>query len=301
MLGLSINWKLLDSLMARMSYRETFYKSSDRSYLNLDFNLQYKYLENSVEFRATQNEYSNQSSMPVYYEISLSREFGLPVSKNNRIGALTGVVTEIVGSETRALGNITLLMANMAAVTNSNGKFVFADLAPGTYTLDLDRRSGSINKIAATGLPAEVYIAGGKLAVLDLTLEDACQLTGEVMVASVDIPEGPTRLGQQSAGKLLAPMPSGFRKITGETLSGVAIQILTDKKQYQAISDSAGRFVFYGLTAGQWEYRILRSSIPKGYQIDRLNGMIEVTPAAENQLIFNISPIIRTIEMVETD
>ncbi|PKL45966.1 MAG: hypothetical protein CVV42_18070 [Candidatus Riflebacteria bacterium HGW-Riflebacteria-2] len=141
-LGLSINWKLLDSLTAIMNYRETFYKSNDRSYLNLDFNLQYKYLENSVEFRATQNEYSNQSNMPVYYEISLSREFGIPVSRNNKIGALTGVVTEMLGSETKALGNITLLMANMAAVTNSNGKFVFADLAPGTYTLDIDRRSG---------------------------------------------------------------------------------------------------------------------------------------------------------------
>lgn len=139
------------------------------------------------------------------------------------------------------------------------------------------------------------------MAVLDLILEDACQLTGEVRVASTDIPDGPTRLGQHSTDKLLAPMPSGFRKIEGETLAGMVITILTDEKQYQATSDSSGRFVFYGLTPGQWEYRILKSSIPKGYQIDRLNGVIEVTTATENHLKFNISPIIRTIEMVETN
>lgn len=301
-LGLSINWKLLDSLMAIMSYRETFYKGSDRSYLNLDLNLQYKFLNHSLEFKVAKNSDSYVSiDQPMYYELSLSREFGVPVGKSTRIGALTGVVNEILDGETKALGNITLLMGNMAAVTNSKGKFVFADLAPGTYTLDIDRRSGSINKVATTGLPAEVYIAGGKLAVLDLTLEDACQLTGEVRVATTKIPEGTTRLGQQSTDDLIAPMPSGFRKIQGETLAGMIIKILTDDKHYQATSDSSGRFIFYGLTPGKWSYRVLKSSIPKGYKIDRLNGDIEVTPGTVNSLIFNISPIIRKIEMVETN
>jgi uncharacterized surface anchored protein len=96
-------------------------------------------------------------------------------------------------------------------------------------------------------------------------------------------------------------MPDGFKKIESEKLSGLVIEVRSDSKRYLATSDSAGKFVFYGLKAGKWKYRVLDTSIPTGYQIDQPAGMLEIEPDGENYLGLKVSQQIREIEMVDAE
>lgn len=301
-LGMGFNWKMTNALTAIFNFRQTNYSETDRTSQNMNLNLNYKKSNNLVNFRVSKNSYSTvYAENPVYYQLSVTREFGVPVGRNKQIGALTGQVKEIVGSQTRSLDNITLLMKNMAAVTNSEGKFIFADLDPGTYTLDIDRRNSGINKISKQGLPLKVYIPGGKVASVTLLLEEGCTFSGQIKVASTEIPDDAFEIKDEADQDILAPMPAGFRKIEAQRLAGVILEIRSDKRRYTAVSDSEGKFKFYGLPSGSWKYRVYETTIPKGYRISPKKGVVNTTPEEEARLTFKVSPIIRKIEMVEAE
>ncbi|MGM0598838.1 MAG: SpaA isopeptide-forming pilin-related protein [Candidatus Rifleibacteriota bacterium] len=301
-LGMGINFRVTNALTAIFNFRQTNYSETDRTSQNMNLNLNYKKSNNRVNFRMSKNSYSTvYAEAPVYYQLSLTREFGMPTGRNNQIGALKGQVKEIVGSQTRSLDNITLLMKNMAAVTNSDGNFVFADLTPGTYTLDIDRRNSGLNKISQQGLPLKVYIPGGKVASVTLLLEEGCTFSGQIKVASTEIPDDTVQIKDEAGKDILAPMPAGFRKIEAQKLAGVILEVRSNKRRYTAVSDSEGKFKFYGLPAGSWKYRVYENTIPKGYRISPEKGFINVKPEAENKLTFNVSPIIRKVEMVEAE
>jgi hypothetical protein len=298
--GLAADWGILENLRMRLNYSESRSIRSDGRSSNLGLKFSYTYEYTNVDFGVNRSRGAGLNNVPLYYELSISQQFGIPVSRNIKIGALTGVVTELVGSDSAAVPNVALLINNLAAITDAKGRYVFADMRPGTYTLDIDRRAASISKISSTGLPVSVYIAGGKLAVLDLQLQEGCRLSGEVKVQE-KLQDGPATLDNVLANRILAPLPTGARKIVGERLAGVIIDIRKDDKFHTCMTDSMGRFVFPGVESGVWNYKVIQSSIPEGYQIDRTEGIVNLSPESEQKIGFTVSEVERVIEMVGSD
>lgn len=301
-LGLGIDWKVMANLKLQLNCNEIYYNDSSNNIRTTGFNLAYRYFNSIIDFKVKNHRrVSLPQQEPMYYELSLSQQFGVSVSRSCKTGALTGVVNEIVGSQTVPVANLALLMGNMAAITDAKGRFVFADLKPATYSLDLDYRYNRKNKISSSDFPVSIYIAGGRLAVLDVSLEDACSMTGEVIVSSNRIPEESIKFEQLSADHLLAPMPTGFRKITPQNAAGIRIELTNGDKTHYCMSNNMGAFSAARLKRGTWSYRVLPGSVPEGYSIDKEEGYIELVPEQKATLRFTISPIIRTIEMVGGD
>lgn len=295
--GLGVNWDIRNSLKMRFNYNyvENAGNTADREFWNM--NLKYSRNDTLVDVNVKQHKTSGSEDELIYYEIAMSQKFGVPVSRNIRLGALTGHLVEQVGSDSQPLVNATLLLGNFAAVTDKNGRFVFADLKPGTYTLSLisekDKRF-----VSSVSLPASLNIRGGNLAVMNIQLEPACSLTGEISVSnsaiSDEVSMGSRRIGDQ----MLAPMPSGFRTVNSDTLYGIVIQFEKDGEQLTTRTGSSGRIIATNFKPGIWRYRVISGSLPDGYKIDKLEGEIEFKPESDASLSFMLTPVIRKIEFV---
>lgn len=298
-IGVSFLYRLLDNLSFNLQYTETFYDGPAKNRSRINMLLAYKFADtSSLELRIRNDFDWWLAEGPTYYELIYSKYLGLAVGRDETLGGLRGMVFERVGSETVPLANVTLLMETMAAVSDSQGRFLFAYVKPGMYNLNLDRRSTGIEKIAVMKMPVEVEIKGGALSRLDIEVMNGANFSGTFVSAATQEPASVDLQGDAIF------MPSSSKSLEPEQLANILVEIVSinDETQiHRRLTNTIGAFSFVGLTPGKYRYKAYAMSMPEGYQIDSPEGEIELLGNVANTLDFTVSPRIRKIQMMDEE
>lgn len=297
--GNTIEFGQLDNFKTRLSYNRTMYDSMPGYVSNMDLSLNYRFDDSELSFKAVENKRTTfAAKTTVYYQMSFSQHFGVPVSRNTSLGAFAGILTEETEDGVRPVENVVMLMNNLAAVTDKNGRFVFADVPPGTYTVDLDRRQREKGWLSDPELPATVVVKGARLAVLDVKLEPGFMFSGEIVINEEHMAVSQNAVSTLES--LIAPDLLGFRKIAGG-LQGVMLEVRKEGKVRQVTTNSSGGFIFYGLEAGEWKFRVNRNTLPIGYALDETEKTIRIGEGLDSKLKLTARKVVRQIEMVGGD
>lgn len=296
-LGFSVNWEIIKNLMFRFNYREIFYYGNANQSSG-DLSLAYRFPDTStLDFTFRNNTSWVAERGNTDYRLTYSRFIGVPVGDDFSLGGLRGMVFDALASDSTPLPNITLIIQNFAAITDMHGRFMFSNLKPGTYTLDLDRRSVSINKIGERELPVVIQIEGGKIFRCDIGLVEGARLRGQVAVKRSENQEQQDKTGTEVA--LVGAMPG--QEFQRETVPNLVVELSAGDIIHRRVTDADGKYSFSGIQPGKWNYKLYEANLPEGYKIDNPQGTCELNASVDAEQNFTVSPRVRKIMIIDED
>ncbi len=295
-LGVSLNWEIIKDLMFRFSYRETFYQGSENRSSG-DLVVSYRFPDSSSIELSFRNSYSWLATEgETDYRLTYSKFLGVPVGSDYSRGGIRGIVFDALASDTPPLPNVTVVIQSFAAITDREGRFMFANLLPGSYSLDIDRRSVGINKMASSMLPAVVSVEAGRVSRFDVGLVDGAVFKGQVSVTQAEEKTSQTQGAEMITSGLIPGKE--FKK---DSVANLIIEIAMGDSLLRRVTDLEGRFMFSGVQPGQYSYKLYDVNLPDGYKINNPEGTVNLVASEETEQNFSISPRIRRIIIIDED
>lgn len=190
----------------------------------------------------------SQAGSEVAFLLEYSIPFGVPVSRNGRVGSLSG---RIINDETGLGIEGALVSAGGQVVsTDEAGQFAFPGLPPGTHHVTVDLSSLPAGMMLAGDGPNQIVIAGGEDREIELHTMRSVSFGGTVTLAELD-----------STG-------SADNTRTGVTASapqaGVVVEAVSGELAVRRLSDRWGKFEFRDMRPGVWVVRVAGGEIPGG-------------------------------------
>jgi len=173
---------------------------------------------------------------------------------------------------------------------------MFANLAPGSYSLDIDRRSVGINKMASCPLPAAVSVEAGRIARYDIGLVDGAVFKGQVTVRQSD-----DKPSQTSDSAIITSGLIPGKEFQKAAVANLIVEISMGDSVQRRVTDLDGRFTFSGIQPGQYSYKLYDINLPEGYKINNPEGAVNLVASEETEQNFTISPRIRKIMIIDED
>lgn len=195
----------------------------------------------------------------------------LPVGRKREVGHFGGAVWR-GGSGAQAAGPVVLRVGEQAAVADASGRFVFPDLAPGRYPLQIEQGSLGYNRVTAERLPETVLVEGGRTTRLEVAVVDAAGLSGTIVRVN-----------------------GGY-----QPMAGVRVRVSRGGEAYLQTADGAGRLVFAQLRPGRWLVEVDPAALPAQHVWDQSRFEIDLEAGRVAEFSFRAQPRVRVPIMVES-
>jgi len=315
-LGASAAWKPSDRLDMSLWYVKYNYDAHDRPETD-QFHFQTRYaLRNGqaldLQVRHYRHELSrdNDTTYSLAYTIPLS----LPVSKK-KVGVIRGKVFDAEALDHLGIARAILTTAGATAVTNEQGNFIFPCLAPGTYSLRVDRKSLGLNRVTERKPPFLVKVQVGQTTRLDIGVVEAARVSGTVMVVpngngngngnghtvhdgqDVYMVGGPQTSNGNGNGNGHTRSDENSRGPWG--LGNVLIELANDDEVQRRVTGHKGEFLFEDLRPGHWRLKVYDHNLPAYHYLDRSEVELELRSAASEEVCFHVLPRMRRIKMID--
>lgn len=214
--------------------------------------------------------------------LEVSLPFDLPLGFDRSSGLLRG---RIVERGNRGIPGVMVSLGAFATITDDAGRFAFNDLAPGTYSLSVDRGSLGIDKITTVALPMEVNIRGGAAGGLTLSVVQSGALHGRL---------------RSFEGSELADSGAALLTETPVVESGlVSVELSRGDEVLRRVSDSRGRFSFTDLRTGVWTLRVVPLQLASDRAIESPERIVEISEGGSVDIDVRIVPRRRTIRLLQ--
>lgn len=147
------------------------------------------------------------------------------------------------------MDGIRLMMGNHLSVTDKNGNYLFKNINPGDYVLEIDRLTTEINDIADRNVPASLTLTG-KENIYNFGLTSAAKIQGKIEFTER---ESNVKFAQLST-----------KKKKNENL---IIEVTNDNQIFRKLALLGDYFDFTYLRPGNWKVKIYRNGLDKKYKI----------------------------------
>lgn len=202
------------------------------------------------------------------FSLRYTARLDIPTQKTADYAALYGTINNL---GVKKVDGIRILLGHYLSVTDKSGNFVFKNVIPGNYVLEIDRSTGDINDIPDIDLPASVTISNSEN-IFNFGLTSASQIQGKIEYSESPKPD----FVQMS------------NKKDNKKRESIMLEISNGNQTYRKIIDVGENFDFTYLRPGEWKVKVYRNGLDKKYKIpvDRFDFVLK--PSEIKTLIINV-------------
>lgn len=204
------------------------------------------------------------------FSLRYTLRFNVPVKKIAEYTTLSGNINNLGVKRT---DGIRLILGNHLSVTDKDGNFIFKNIAPGEYFLEIDRSTTEINDIPDIPLPAAVSLMK-KENIFNFGLTTAAHIQGSVRLK--ELIDNQTRFAQ-------FPLKNDKRK-----KDNIIIEASNGKQTYRKLCMIGENFDFTYLRPGNWMVKIYRNGLDKRYKIPIDTFQVILKPSETKNITINV-------------
>ncbi|MBK1898270.1 COG1470 family protein [Chryseobacterium paridis] len=205
------------------------------------------------------------------FSVRYTWRLNVPVKKIAEYTTLSGNIGNLGVKKTEG---IRLIMGNYLSVTDKNGNFMFKNVIPGDYILEVDRSTTEINDIADINLPASVLLTN-KENIFNFNLTTATTI------------KGITRINETADEGQASFAQFQFKKEKKKRES-IIIEATNNEQTYRKVILIGDSFDFTYLRPGDWDVKIYRNGLDKRYKISVDTFHFTLHPSETKTLIVDI-------------
>ncbi|WP_267406837.1 MULTISPECIES: hypothetical protein [unclassified Chryseobacterium] len=194
----------------------------------------------------------------------------IPVQKIAEYTTLSGNIGNLGVKKTEG---IKLMLGSYLSVTDKNGNYVFKNIIPGDYYLEIDRSTTQINDITNVSLPASVHL-NEKENIFNFGLTTASSI------------EGTVQLSENENQYSFAKFPPNRDKKKKES---IIIEATNGDQTYRKIVVIGDAFDFTYLRPGNWKVKLYRNGLDKRYKISAENFELNLKPSEKQNITIHIT------------
>jgi hypothetical protein len=290
-LGFSLHWQATRRLTFNSWYTKYNFNSKSPESDNYRFEGRYAMPDESYWiFEARRNDWEYGENAETEYVISYSIPVDIPVGKKSSLGSLQGRIFRAEADGKSPISGAIVTLNGDKATSNASGRFSFS-APPGEYRLNIDRASVGFGKTATEKLPAKRRVEAGKTTNVELTIVEAANVSGQVVLASEE-PVHATKEEAVVVGEFgMAEVPKAFK--------GILIELEREDEIIRTMTDDEGEFAFKDIRPGPWKFKAYDYNIQAYHYIQNPEMTITLSPGEKKDITVNVVPKKRRIEILE--
>ena len=174
----------------------------------------------------------------------------IPVQRTAEYVSLSGNISNLGIKKTEG---IRLLLGSYLSVTDKEGNYLFKNVTPGNYFLEIDRTTTEINDIPTVSLPAALSL-NTKENIFNFGLTIAANVQGSVQLSETE------EKNQTDIDALQTKKGKNKRE-------SIIIEATSNDQTYRKICFIGEPFDFTYLRPGDWTVKLYRNGLDKRYKI----------------------------------
>lgn len=196
----------------------------------------------------------------------------IPVQKTAEYVTLAGRISNLGIKKTEG---IRLKLGSYLSVTDKEGNYLFKNVIPGNYFLEIDRSTTEINDIPTLTFPKAISLIN-KENTLNFGLTSAANVQGDIRFLESG-EKAPMDIEQLQAIK-------GRKK-----RESVIVEATSNDQTYRKICLIGEAFDFTYLRPGDWTVRVYRNGLDKRYKISTDKFQFTLKPSETQKININIA------------
>lgn len=183
------------------------------------------------------------------FSLRYTLRLNVPVQKTAEYTSLSGNISNL---GVRKTDGIKLMLGSYLSITDNNGNYLFKNVIPGDYFLEIDRSTADINDITNVYLPASLHLAGEENT-FNFGLTTAATIKGNIQLSEND--------KEQYSFARFQP------KTEKKKRQSIIIEASNGEQTYRKIAFIGDIFDFTYLRPGEWKIKLYRNGLDKRYKI----------------------------------
>ncbi|WP_106914401.1 hypothetical protein [Chryseobacterium aurantiacum] len=199
------------------------------------------------------------------FSLRYTLRLNVPVQKIAEYTTLSG---NIGNMGVKKISEVKLMLGSHLTITDKDGNFIFKNITPGDYYLEMDRSTTEINDIPTVALPASVSLHH-KENIFNFGLTRAAKIQGHIQFTE------PVENDQ-------------INSIQKRKKESIIIEAISGEQTYRKICFIGEDFDFTYLRPGDWTVKIYRNGLDKRYKISTNQFQFTLKPEEIKKLNINI-------------
>jgi len=203
------------------------------------------------------------------FSLRYTLRLNVPVQRIAEYTTLSGNIKNI---GVKKVDGIRLMLGNHLSVTDKHGNFIFKNVIPGEYYLEIDRSTTEINDISNITLPAPINLKNEEN-IFNFGLTSAGTIQGEIQFTEIE---------SQVSFAQFQPKKDKKKK------EGIIVEASNGEQTYRKIAVIGEKFDFTYLRPGDWTVKIYRNGLDKRYKISMDTFQLALNPSETKNITINI-------------
>lgn len=220
----------------------------------------------SARYNLQRGELGNKDFM---FSLRYTLRMNVPTQKTAEYTTLSGTINNLA---VKKVDGIRLILGNHLSITDKKGNYIFKNVNPGDYILEIDRTTTEIDDIPDVGLPASLVL-NQKENIFNFGLTSAASLQG-----NIDYSESDNKLS-------FAQLPLKKDKRKKENL---IIEASNGDQTFRKLVVIGQNFDFTYLRPGDWKVRVYRNGLDKKYKIPIDQFDLNLKPSESQNITINV-------------
>ncbi|MGX5687016.1 COG1470 family protein [Chryseobacterium cucumeris] len=195
----------------------------------------------------------------------------IPVQKIAEYISLSG---NISSSGLKKTEGIRLMLGSYLSVTDKDGNYMFKNVVPGNYFLEIDRSTTEINDIPTQTFPAALSLLN-KENTFNFGLTTAATVQGHVKFLETGDKD------QNDFGQL--PSAKGKKK-----KESIIVEASNNDQTFRKVCSIGEDFDFTYLRPGDWTVKVYRNGLDKRYKISTDKFIFTLQPSETKKITINV-------------
>lgn len=200
----------------------------------------------------------------------------VPVQKTAEYISLSGNVSNLGIKKTEG---IRLMLGSYLSITDKEGNYVFKNVIPGNYFLEIDRSTTDINDISTLTFPAALSLSN-KENIFNFGLTTAANVKGHIQFLETENKNQPG---------IPEPLVQKKKK------ESIIIEATSKDQTYRKICFIGEDFDFTYLRPGDWTVKVYRNGLDKRYKVSNDKFQFTLQPSETKKI--SISVVKQQIEI----
>lgn len=205
------------------------------------------------------------------FSLRYTLRLNVPVEKTADYTSLSGNISNL---DVKKVEGIRLMLGSHLSITDKNGNYLFKNVVPGDYFLEIDRSTTEINDIPDITLPASLHLVN-KENVFNFGLTTASTIKGIILLSEDD---------KKDQYSFVHFQPKTDKK----KRQSIIIEISDGEQTYRKVAFIGETFDFTYLRPGEWKVKLYRNGLDKRYKIAADSFQYNLKPSQTQNIAIHI-------------
>ncbi|GEN74160.1 COG1470 family protein [Chryseobacterium lathyri] len=205
------------------------------------------------------------------FSLRYTLRLNVPVEKTAEYTSLAGNISNLGVKKTEG---IKLMLGSHLSITDKEGNYLFKNIVPGDYFLEIDRSTTEINDIPDISLPASLHLIN-KENTFNFGLTTASTIKGIILLSEDDEKNKYSFVQLQS-------------KTEKKKRQSIIIEVSDGEQTYRKIAFIGETFDFTYLRPGEWKVKLYRNGLDKRYKIAADSFQCSLKPSQTQNIAIHI-------------